>query len=574
MTKTRPVVSTKQMIPAIRHQGYHTIYALSELIDNSIQAGAKNIEMLCMDTINIDTGTRQLKSIAIHDDGKGMSHDELWNSIRLGESQSRGKGGIGRFGVGLTHASFSQCLRVDVYSWKKPNKILHVYLDLDSLGDTDAVLVEEPMLDKIPDHWKNISNYMSKSGTLVVWSKLDKVRWKKAKTLINNSEFTLGRIYRKFIDKQKLKIHTVSFDGNTLDTEMEEILLPNDPLYLISPSSTPEPWNNKPMFQPDGRKWEERISIEAQDGKKYDVITRYSFVKREVRDGKRNPGNEPYGKHASNNLGVSVIRANRELAMDMNMLLSYDPTERWWGAEIEFPPELDAIFGVSSNKQTASELAHVMQLVGKQNREQQKKHDMDGEEDNPLFTLVSGMSRRITALRNSIDAQRLTVPHNGDPVPNPIPGVPRPNDPTITQQQIDKMTPDERRKALQKLMNSFGIDDPIDWSIDNELRFEHASMTGSQFFDVSLVGGVMVVTINTNHKAYTSLLTLLFNPEERDKIKLPLLLKKSTEGFQKFLASWASLENKTLNPSERKALADVRYEWGKILEKYFEVNED
>ena len=49
MRRTRPVASTKQMIPAMRHQGYHTPYALAELVDNSIQAGAKHVEILCMD---------------------------------------------------------------------------------------------------------------------------------------------------------------------------------------------------------------------------------------------------------------------------------------------------------------------------------------------------------------------------------------------------------------------------------------------------------------------------------------------------------------------------------------------
>ena len=61
------------------------------------------------------------------------------DSIRLGESQNRGKGGIGRFGVGLTHASLSQCRRVDIYSWKRPGVVLQVHLDLDSVVDSDGV---------------------------------------------------------------------------------------------------------------------------------------------------------------------------------------------------------------------------------------------------------------------------------------------------------------------------------------------------------------------------------------------------------------------------------------------------
>ena len=56
--------------------------------------------------------------------------------------------------------------------------------------------------------------------------------------------------------------------------------------------------------------------------------------------------------------------------------------------------------------------------------------------------------------------------------------------------------------------------------------------------------------------------------------KLLYFLRKSAEGFKKFLASWARLEEGIQNPSERKDLADIRYKWGESLEKYFEVNED
>ena len=62
-----------------------------------------------------------------------------------------------------------------------------------------------------------------------------------------------------------------------------------------------------------------------------------------------------YGKHAADNVGVSLVRAQI-----VNLLLTevgriaYDPRERWWGAEVEFPPTLDEIFGVTNNKQEAT----------------------------------------------------------------------------------------------------------------------------------------------------------------------------------------------------------------------------
>lgn len=94
----RSIVSGKELIPALRDVGYYSAYALAELVDNSVQANAKHIEILCMDEKDLDSGRQKLYQIAILDDGKGMSSDELWNSIVLGKSQNRGKGGIGKYG--------------------------------------------------------------------------------------------------------------------------------------------------------------------------------------------------------------------------------------------------------------------------------------------------------------------------------------------------------------------------------------------------------------------------------------------------------------------------------------------
>ena len=575
LTRTRPVVSTKQMIPAIRHQGYHTPYALAELIDNSTQAGAKHIEVLCMDKVNIDTNTRQLQEIAILDDGSGMSQNDLWDSIRLGESQNRGKGGIGRFGVGLTHASFSQCRKLDVYSWTDLSNIFHAHLDLDSLEDGESIVINEPIKNDIPPFWRKASKYLSKSGTLVVWSTLDQCKWKKASTLITNSEFMLGRTYRKFIYDDDLKIRLVSFDGQTNTTEIDKIMLPNDPLYLMTPSSTSKPYHDKPMFQKDGDRWEEVHKIGANSGKEYDVIVRYTSVKKEAREGRRSAGLTPYGKHASNNLGLSVIRARRELNMDTHLLVTYSPTERWWGAELEFTPELDEVFGVSSNKQIATEFAYMTQQIGKQNREQQDKNDIESEKDNPLYKLVLQISARLNVLRANVERTKT----RGNKSHGPIIVPPNTGKSTVTSEQINRMSTKERLEALKKFLDEHNLDQN-ELMLDPDLQFKHASLTGRMFFDVGLVGGVTIITINTQHKAYTSLLSMLMEYEDSDQTTNSSnnhefkLLKKAAKGFKLFLAAWARLENETPNPTDRKDLGDLRWKWGIELSKYFEVNED
>ena len=574
MAETRPVVSSKEMITAMLHQGYHTIYALAEIIDNAVQANAKHIEILCMDDLNIDNNRKVLKEIAVLDDGKGMSQDVLWDSIRLGQSQNRGKGGIGRFGVGLTHASFSQCTKLDIYSWQKQGKILHVQLDLGTIGK--EIVVEKPTSRNIPEVWKRASKYINRDhGTLVIWSGINRCRWKKAKTLIDHSNLTLGRIYRKFLTgKDKIIMRMISFDNGSGEIDIEENVVVNDPLYLTTPSSTPG-YEKNSMFEKDGKLWEVKNKIMGSDGKEYDVVTRYSYVKKEVRKGKTNPGAEPFGKHAAENVGVSIIRAKRELALDTSMNIQGEPTERWWGAEIEFPPVLDDVFGVSTNKQHAAELTYIMKEAGKQARSTKGMDDIIGEEDNPLHSLVRDISARLYALRGTVDKQRKNK-RKGKDSGGPTIIDPSGGDDGVTGKQREEMSPDECKKAIRTFMKQMGIDDEGDLGLDDSIRFEFAPLDGNRFFSIGLVGGVKIITINVNHRAYKYLLMVLFNqPSDGinpdDAVKL---VANSARGFQKFLGAWANMENERMNPDERNKLADIRDEWGRHLQEYFKADEN
>ena len=75
--------------------------------------------------------------------------------------------------------------------------------------------------------------------------------------------------------------------------------------------------------------------------------------------GGKDAGKLDYGKHAKHNMGVSILRADRELELEDKFLPSRDPRHRWWGAEVSFGPGLDAIMGVTNNKQQAEHLSSV-----------------------------------------------------------------------------------------------------------------------------------------------------------------------------------------------------------------------
>ena len=65
------------LIESMRDIGYSLEMALADVIDNSITAGARNID------IHVDTLSPEI-SIGIVDDGSGMSRSDLLDAMRLG----------------------------------------------------------------------------------------------------------------------------------------------------------------------------------------------------------------------------------------------------------------------------------------------------------------------------------------------------------------------------------------------------------------------------------------------------------------------------------------------------------
>jgi len=154
------------LIESMRDLGYTLETALADVIDNSISAEASEIDLLA------DTNPANPR-IAILDNGHGMSEAELLDAMRPGNRNpldDRSSNDLGRFGLGLKTASFSQCRRVTVAT-RTPNGLVCARWDLDTVAEADDWVVEIyenepdiPWLDRLGDQ-----------GTLVIWEKLDRL---------------------------------------------------------------------------------------------------------------------------------------------------------------------------------------------------------------------------------------------------------------------------------------------------------------------------------------------------------------------------------------------------------------
>ena len=142
-------------------------------------------------------------------------------------------------------------------------------------------LVPEPTHQSVPAEWRTISEQMAKSGTLVVWSKLDvhRLTWKGAKATLENVERLAGRIYRRFISNGSIRIRLFAKEESgtvVYDREAEH----DDPLYLSATPLVPKPFDDEPMFD---HAFDDQQTIEYE-GKSHTVKLRYSVAKKKTVD--------------------------------------------------------------------------------------------------------------------------------------------------------------------------------------------------------------------------------------------------------------------------------------------------
>ena len=154
------------LVESLRDVGYSLQTAVADIIDNSITAGARNISLFA-ETYSDEP------VMGILDDGCGMSETELIEAMRPGSKSpldERSPRDLGRFGLGLKTASFSQCRRVTVASRRDGNISCAVW-DLDEVAEADDWVVDFPS-DETRVPW---SEKLGETGTLVVWQKLDRL---------------------------------------------------------------------------------------------------------------------------------------------------------------------------------------------------------------------------------------------------------------------------------------------------------------------------------------------------------------------------------------------------------------
>lgn len=209
------------LIKSIAEQGYSLETALADLMDNSVTANATRIEVLT----KVDT---EPFILFIADNGDGMDKASLKKNMQFpskSPEDTRDISDLGRFGLGLKTASFSQTRIFTVLSRKKgSDNFFGLTWDVNHLknsGKWEMILNSEEEISNIIEQYTSISNeHLNNSSdfipnTIVVWKGLykfenyvnEKNKQDALKEEITNttSEY-LSIVFHKFMERQNNRL--------------------------------------------------------------------------------------------------------------------------------------------------------------------------------------------------------------------------------------------------------------------------------------------------------------------------------------------------------------------------------
>lgn len=256
MLKTNNIISEdaspnpEYLIKSIAEQGYSLETSLADLMDNSISANAHKIEVL------IDTDSEPFK-LFLADNGEGMNEEELSANMKFPSNspeESRHNLDLGRFGLGMKTASFSQTRKFTVLSKKKGDKKYNGRtwdVDYLSVNGWKIIINSDEEVAHIMDLYKRLSqDYLNKfedfeANTIVFWDGLYKF------------EDYLNEENRK--DSLKKEVTEVTYDYLALVFHrfMERDL---NPLQIRINNTRVDPFNPFPEEEKDFRQIEPKQS--------------------------------------------------------------------------------------------------------------------------------------------------------------------------------------------------------------------------------------------------------------------------------------------------------------------------
>jgi hypothetical protein len=510
--KNCSIIELDKFIQATRDSGYKgTASAVAELVDNSIQAGANQIDITVTRSKIEDPLSFQFY---ITDNGYGMDPSTLRQALRFGGStRFNSRNGLGRYGMGLPNCSLSQARRVTVYTWQKRNDVYSTYLDVDKIASGNMKRVPIPRSTSYP-----FDGDFGISGTIVMWSQCDRLDNRRVSTITRKLISALGRRFRFFI-WEGVKI--------IVNGDLVEAI---DPLYLHPKAK----FSGAEIF---GEPMEYEVQADSTNGINKTGLVRIKFSELPVHKWHKMPKKEKRRIGISKGAGVSVIRAGREVDYGWFFLggKRRETYDDWWRCEIQFDPILDEAFGLTHTKQQIRPKSYLFEALST---------DIES-----IARALNGRVRKAHLALKAVErfSESEKMASERDKLLEPFP---------IGERDRDRLVLNDLKKRHPELRQSPKI------SIDNEDRVDYriveSAVKDMSFFTYAREEGRLVLALNSSHPFYKQIYKPLADSDKPRDCQLRIQIEL-------LLLSLARSEAAQDDPKILSHIEQQRVQWSNIL---------
>lgn len=306
-----------RLMESLRHLGYENRVAVADLVDNPIDADAKEIK------IRVWTERGEFR-ILVADNGTGMDRDTLDQALKLGsETEKNPSSDLGRFGMGLCTAGLSLARSTKVIT-----KQGDVYLT--SIVDVDEIIKQNRFCKYLGDASSDDKAVFEEqfpgapSGTVVWLEKCDGIKNRNTTQFANQLRKHLGRVHRYFLRA-----------GISIFVNSEPVTIV-DPVEIDDPKTEIFSDENYPIT----------VTVDGQE-KRENVRVRIALVTEDLASGERDIA------LGTRNQGFYILRNNREIqaAETLECFTKHNDFNRMRG-EVFFTGDLDELVGIDFTKRS------------------------------------------------------------------------------------------------------------------------------------------------------------------------------------------------------------------------------
>ena len=324
-----------RLIFGLRDTGYDFNTAAADIIDNSIAAGATEVN------IQIDLETDGRKFVYFGDNGSGMESGELFDAMRYGAPRRTNLKSLGKFGLGLKTASSSICLKFSLISRKDPDAQLQkLAWDLQHVETENKwEMLGEPITAAEQHYYDELCG---DTGTLVVWSKCDRLlsrdydrpggaqERKAVSSRVAKLREHIALVFHRFLDPAETRYETVIIRVNG------EPVQPWNPFY---------PVKSEQVLPDHARK----LEIQLEDGSTH-VATMNAWILPHSKD--LTPEENAVARISSRAQGFYIHREGRVIHHGgwLGVFRSDDPHYSLFRVEFDFDHHLDEAFKIDVKK--------------------------------------------------------------------------------------------------------------------------------------------------------------------------------------------------------------------------------